>query len=119
MGEQEMREAFEAEFPMPPSLFWNGEQYGTIRSDTGALMDSLTHRGRWEGWQAATLAAEETFNQRLVELTSRIREKCMQVATTVRYAALSGPVERCELDAIISRALTDMHFCTKFKRNPK
>lgn len=25
-------------------------------------------------WQAATLAAEETFNQRLVELTSRIRE---------------------------------------------
>ena len=88
-NEQEMREAFEAavtaHFEKPTDLTREGEGYSDGYVDNA-----------WWGWQAATLAAE-----------ARIREKCMQVATTVRYAALSGPVERCELDAIISRALTE------------
>jgi hypothetical protein len=53
------REAFEECFQMPPSIFWDGEQYSTLRSDTGALRDSLTHQGRWEGWQAALAQSEQ------------------------------------------------------------
>jgi hypothetical protein len=55
----EQRRAFEEGFQMPPSIFWDGEQYSTLRSDTGALRDSLTHQGRWEGWQAALAQREQ------------------------------------------------------------
>lgn len=97
-NEQEMREAFEADFKSRHSAPDFVKKYDSLFrwNDSCRWYETPWINQHWETWQAATLAAE-----------ARIRDVCMQVATTVRYAALSGPVERAELEAIVSRALTE------------
>ena len=74
-NEQEMREAFERDLTSLPEFAGPTDEDWLWRKPERPdhyYLDAIQRR--WEGWQAATLAAEETFNQRLVELTSRIRD---------------------------------------------
>lgn len=53
----DMRKAFEARFPEPEGVEWNGREYKAVRAC--CWEELIEYRGKWQAWQAATLAERE------------------------------------------------------------
>ncbi|MEA9994561.1 MULTISPECIES: hypothetical protein [unclassified Pseudomonas] len=55
MSESKLREEFEAAFPVPNGMFWNGafDVYLATDADQLQSVTSMLYRARWEAWKAS------------------------------------------------------------------